>query len=109
MTDFDWSKVTVRELELLPKRSSEPFAILPLAWAVKAAIATHTPKALVWVWLIHQARKTKSNTVAMSNEALAQYGISRYAKMRALRQLEAAGLVEIGCRRGQAITVRLLA
>jgi hypothetical protein len=109
MTDFDWSKVTVRELELLPKKSSEPFAILPLAWAVKAAAATHTPKALVWVWLIHQARKTKSNTVAISNEALAQYGISRYAKMRTLRQLEAAGLVEISCHRGRAITVKLLA
>jgi DNA-binding GntR family transcriptional regulator len=45
----------------------------------------------------------------MSNEALARYGISRHTKIRALRQLEATGLVTIEHHPGKAIVVRLLA
>jgi hypothetical protein len=111
MTTFDWSKVSVRELEpdLPPQPKSEPFAMLPLAWAAKAAAATNTPKALVWIWLVQQARRTKSNTIAISNEALARYGIGRHTKLRALRQLEAAGLVTLEHHPGKAVVVRLLA
>jgi hypothetical protein len=108
MTNFDWSKVSIRQLEPLPPHAAEPFAVSRLAWAAKAAAATNTPKALVWIWLVQRARKTKSNTVAMSNEALAQYGISRYTKRRALRQLEAAGLVAIKHLPGKAMIVTLL-
>jgi DNA-binding FadR family transcriptional regulator len=45
----------------------------------------------------------------MSNEALAEYGVSRKIKALALRQLEAAGLVAIERRPGKAPLVRLLA
>jgi hypothetical protein len=96
------------QLEPLPPNAAEPFAVVRLAWAAKAAAATNTPKALVWIWLIQRARKTKSNTVIMSNEALARYGISRHVKLRALRQLEAAGLVALERHLGKAIVVTLL-
>jgi hypothetical protein len=47
MTTFDWSKVSVRQLEPLPRQGgTEPFALLPLTWAAKAAAAANTPKAL---------------------------------------------------------------
>jgi hypothetical protein len=108
---MDWSKVHVRELKQdgLGARRVERFAHLPLAWAAKAAAATNTRRALVWVWLVQQARRTGCDAVAMSNEALAEYGVSRKIKALALRQLEAAGLVAIERRPGKAPLVRLLA
>jgi hypothetical protein len=111
VNEVDWSKVSVRELELLPRRrqDAEAFAVLQLAWAAKAAAATKTRQALVWIWLVQRARKTKSNTVLMSNEVLARYGVTRHIKMRALRQLKAAGLVTVERHPGKATVVRLLA
>jgi hypothetical protein len=72
-----------------------PYVMLPLAWAAKAAAATNTTKAMVWVWLVHRARKTGNAAVAVPNGALAEYGISRKVKKVALEQLEAAGLIAV--------------
>jgi DNA-binding transcriptional ArsR family regulator len=106
---WDWSKICVRELKQNHlRRKSEPFAVLGLAWAAKAAAATDSPKAMVWIWLVQQTSKTKSDTVAVSNEALATYGVSRKAKTMALRQLEEAGLIAVERRCGKAPLVRLL-
>jgi hypothetical protein len=101
MTVIDWNKVRVRELNPLRRRRKRSLCC-PLTWAAKAAIATNTPKALVWVWLVQQARRTRSNTVTMSNEVLAKHGISRKVKALALRQLGRAGLITIERRHGKA-------
>ena len=77
------------------RRRVAPFVKMPLTWAARASIATNCPKAMVWVWLLHQAWKTKSATVRVPNGALAKYGISRWVKRRTLRQLEGAGLITI--------------
>jgi hypothetical protein len=103
----DWSEVKVREISP-PRRKAEPFAILPLTWAAKAAAATNTVKAMVWLWLAHETRKTGSNTVVVSNEVLAEYGIGRKVKYRALIQLEKAGVITIKRRGRNAPIVRLL-
>jgi hypothetical protein len=110
MTNIDWSKVSVRELEPLPPRPRliEPFTVVQLVWAAKAAEATNTQKAFVWLWLVQQAHKTKSNTITMSNEVLARYGVSGKVKRSALRQLEAAGLVTVERHLGKAPRVTLL-
>ena len=110
MTIVDWTKVRVRELKQdgLARRRVERFALLPLAWAAKAAAATNTSKAVVWVWLVQEVRRTGSDTVSMSNEALAKYGVSRKIKGSALRQLESAGLIAVERRSGKAPAVRLL-
>ena len=68
--------------------------MVPLALA-RACAALNCPKAMVWVWLVHQARKTGKRTVAVPNRVLAKYGVSREVKRRALRQLEAAGLITV--------------
>jgi hypothetical protein len=109
MMAWDWSKIRVRELQRdgLPKKG-EPFVVLSLAWAAKAAAATACPKAMVWIWLVQQARKTRRNTIAMSNEVLARYGVSRKLKAGALRQLEAAGLITVKRCAGKAPLVTLL-
>ena len=63
---------------------------------------------MVWLWLAHEVRKTGSNTVMVSNEALAKYKIDRKVKYRALVQLEKAGLIGIRRRGHRAPIVRLL-
>jgi hypothetical protein len=66
-----------------------------LEWAAKAAKATKTLKALVWIELLYAAWQAKSDTVTLSNMGLSQAGVSRQTKLRALRKLEAAGLVKV--------------
>ncbi len=104
---MDWGQVKVRELDQ-PRRKTEPFAILPLAQAAKAAAATNCHRLMVWIWLVQQVRKTRAAAVAVSNEALAKYGVGRKAKRLALRQLEAAGLIAVVRHKGKTPVVKLL-
>jgi Bacterial regulatory proteins, gntR family len=104
---MDWNKVKTRELDP-PRQKTEPFAMMSLAWAAKAAAATNTAKAMVWIWLVQQVRKTRAEAVTVSNETLAKYGVSRKTKDAALRQLEAAGLITVERHSGKAPLVRLL-
>ena len=108
MKEFDWKNVKVRELEPTRPRRIEPFTIVQLTWAAKAAAATNTQKAFVWLWLVQQAYKTKSETITMSNEVLMRYDVSGKVKRCALRQLEAAGLVTVEHHPGKAPRVTLL-
>jgi hypothetical protein len=49
MEPWDWNKVRVREFRQdgLPRKRAEPFALLQLGWAARAAAATNTGKAFV--------------------------------------------------------------
>ena len=89
--------VTTHELPHLSRRrqqrTSETFAKVPLAWAAKAAKATNTRKALVWIKLIYTTWRAKGEPVALSVGRVGS--ISRQTKCRALRELEAAGLVTV--------------
>jgi hypothetical protein len=69
--------------------------MIKLNAAAKAFAAVNCPKAVVYIWLVHQARKTGKNTVAVPNGALIKYGVSRIIKYRALRQYENAGLITV--------------
>lgn len=82
----------------------DPFVKVPLWWAEQAAKATSTPKAFVWIWLLHLAWKAKSNTLTLSNEQLRPFGVSRLIKYRALKELERVGLVQV-VRDGKKATV----
>jgi hypothetical protein len=86
----------------------EPFAKVPLTWAASAAKATRTPKALVWVLLLHTAWRTRSATFPLSNVGLAENGVSREIKRRALAEMEAAGLIVVERRPGRAPRVTLV-
>jgi len=63
---------------------------------------------MVWVWLLHLAWATRNNTFRLPNERLQVRGVSRHAKHRALRRLEAAGLIQISRERGKSPIVTLL-
>jgi len=96
----DWAKQRLAELEAAApikrrKKPCEPFVKIPFDWAVRAAVATHCPKAVVWLWLHYRAFTQHSRTVTVPNGALAKLGVSSDAKRRALQQLKAAGLIDI--------------
>jgi hypothetical protein len=81
---------------------------VPLRWAVKAAKATKTGKALVWIWLLHTRWKTKSATFPLANGKLREAGVNRETKRRALRELEAEGLINVERQHGKSSIVTLI-
>jgi hypothetical protein len=98
MIDDDWAKRRLAELEAAAPtthKKTEPFARITLTVAARVFAVMNCPKAMVWVWLVHQTRKTGKRTVVVPNSALARYGVSRDVKSSALRQLEAAGWITV--------------
>ena len=92
----------------MPSKTKDPFVKVPLWFAVEAARATKTPKALVWLRLLHMAWKANSSTFPLPNGKLESEGVSRFAKYRALRELEAAGLIVVERRHGKAPLVSIV-
>jgi hypothetical protein len=90
------------------RRRDDPFVKVPLQWAAKAAKATKTPKALVWIWLLHINWKTKSATFPFPNTKLKNAGATRFTKRRALQELEIAGLITVEWRHGKTPIVTLV-
>ena len=72
------------------------FVMLPYAQTMRAAGKVKSSAALaVVVELAYQLFKTHKPEVALSNSMLRSVGVSHWAKIRALRQLEAAGMVSV--------------
>ncbi len=90
------------------RRRREHFVKVPIEWFEQATRATATPKAFVVVWLLYRAWKMSSRTVVLSNGQLEAHGINRKTKYRALQELETAGLIKVGRRRGRGVTVTML-
>jgi hypothetical protein len=89
-------------------KGADKFVKVPLWWAEQASQATHTPKAMVWIWLLHLAWSQHSKTFRLPNERLGAQGVGRNVKNRALRELEAAGLIQVERLRGKSPCVTLL-
>jgi hypothetical protein len=86
---------TLNTATAIKKQQPDPFVKVPLRWAAKAAKATKTGKAMVWLELLYAAWQAKSNVITLSNKRLEQRGVNRFAKYRALRELEADGMIAI--------------
>jgi hypothetical protein len=88
-----------------PHQQEEPFAIVPLSWAEKMAKASKSPAVIVCTHLLYLSWKTKSQTVALSNDG----GVNRKGKDRVLRNLEEAGMVRVKRHGGRSprVTTRL--
>jgi hypothetical protein len=89
-------------------KTKEQFVKVPLWWATEAAKATKTPKALVWIHLLHAAWKAKSLTFPLPNGKLKKAGATRFVKHRVLRELEAAGLITVERRHGKTVIVTVV-
>jgi hypothetical protein len=90
------------------KRRTDPFVKIPLRWASKAAQATNTTKAMVWIRLRHAMWEAKTDTVLLANGRLKRDGVTPWLKRRALRELEAAGLIKVERQTGRAPIVTIL-
>ena len=80
------------------RRKTEPFVIAEVA-ALKAAadaLAGLGCRALmVWLYLAFETKRRGTDTVQVSNVALAEWGVIRDLKYKALDRLEAAGLISV--------------
>jgi hypothetical protein len=94
-------------LQRAPK-TKDKFAQVPIWWAKQAAAATGTPKAMVWIWLLHLSWEQNSRTFRLPNARLRDLGVSAYNKRLALRELEAAGLIRVVYEVGKSPLVTLL-
>ena len=94
-----------------PKRRSRVkarFVMLPYEQTLAAAGPMKCAVLAVLIELAHQMFKTKKSEVMLSNAVLRSVGISHWAKLRALRQLEAAGMIKVtwfGERRSPRVTI----
>jgi hypothetical protein len=98
MDEEPWHVRRLRELEAAAparRKKVEPFVKVPLWWAKQMTAATKTKKALVGIVLLHTAWKAGRQTFPLPNGRLAKLGVSRWAKNRALRDLERAGLIVV--------------
>jgi hypothetical protein len=77
------------------RRRQDTFVQVPLQWAVEMTAATDTPQAMVGVWLLYQAWRTKRRKFAVPNQALASMGVTSKVKNAALRQLERARMITV--------------
>jgi hypothetical protein len=74
------------------------FVKLPYEQILLAAGELQNAQLVVLVELAHLKFKMHQNPVPLSNTALRSAGMSRMAKLRALRQLQKAGLVRVSWR-----------
>jgi hypothetical protein len=77
------------------RKTREPFALVPLAWAIKAAEATRSPETLVLIEIIFLAWKAKGEPFPLPSARLRGLGVSQKIKRRVLRDLERAGLIAV--------------
>ncbi len=96
--------------EKLKRRTEKGVEFVMLPYEQTLAAAGHMKCAVlaVMVELAYQMFRTKSREVRLSNSTLRPIGISYKAKLHALRQLEADGMVKVawsGKRRSPRVTV----
>ena len=90
------------------RRQRTHFVMVPLEWAARVSMAAGESTTFVAIWVLYRAWKTKSNTVVLSSGQFEALGIDRWVKRRALRKLEAAGLITVKRQHGRAPVVTLL-
>jgi hypothetical protein len=85
-----------------PKRSrGGSFVKFPLAWVERLQGTEGSAIFFVAIHILHQDWRTGGKPVPVSSKTLKGAGVSRWAKWRALRELEARGLIQVERRVGR--------
>jgi hypothetical protein len=79
----------------LRRREKVRFIMVPLTWKSRLAKAKHAATLKLALHLLFETWRRKDAKVALSNARMAEDGISRWQKWRALGELEQLGLVRI--------------
>ena len=72
------------------------------------AVAHFTPRNRVLLRLLYLAWFNRSQMIVLANKELAEWGVSRYQKYRALQELEEAGCIAVEHRQRRSPRVTLL-
>src|SRR5262245_32857707 len=89
-----------------PPRSGKNYGVYSLAYLARVLPVVRTPAQLAVAMLLYRkAVQLRRRTFQVSNEELKDFGISRYAKYRALARLTAAGAITIRTQNRQSIEV----
>jgi DNA-binding transcriptional ArsR family regulator len=75
-----------------------PFVIAklgPLKAAADALAGLRGNALMLWLFLAYETKRRRVDTVQVSNLALAEWGLERRLKYKALDRLEAAGLIKV--------------
>ena len=93
-------KIDVADVEAagaakLTKAAKGRFVRLPSEWAHRLCRAKHLSAYKVAVYLLHLNWKSRGKPIRLTNAVLAQMGVGRDAKWRALLELETLGLIEV--------------
>jgi hypothetical protein len=83
------------------ERRRQAFVMVPLAWLDQLSKSSRRATVFVALHLLCLDWKSKGAPVTLSNLAVAEWGISRREKWRALQELEALGLIAVERRRRQ--------
>jgi hypothetical protein len=91
-----------------PPAPAKGYITCPLAWLARVRPGVSSVDQLLILMLIYRrCLLARSRTVDLPNGELKQFGISRYAKYRALTQLREVGLVTSEGRNGRSLRVTL--
>jgi hypothetical protein len=113
----DGKRIAVETIETAaaPRRSKgkrpKPFVISDVQQLLAAAnaVANLGGRALlVWHYILYETRLRNTDTVSLSNVKLAEWGVTRHLKYKALDRLATAGLISIervGKRRSPRVTL----
>ena len=91
-----------------PPRPAEGYITCPLMWLARILPVLRSSDRLAVAQLLYrQCLMRRSKTVDLSNSSLAELGIGRMTKYRALTLLQEAGAVTIEARNGRSVRVTL--
>ncbi|NRP52386.1 hypothetical protein XMV242_000845 [Marinobacterium sp. xm-v-242] len=80
---------------------------IPLEWLMKASqLSGQALHVAIAIWFLTGVKNT--NSVQLSNKLLSEFGVNRYSKRRALRQLISADLISVEQGRGKSPVVTVL-
>ena len=105
------SPETLAQLTNAARKSPDgrPFVKVPSVWVERLREARYVATYRVALHLLHQHWKSHGRPLTLSNGALEREGVTRRAKWRALRELEALRLIMVERRPRQSPRVVLLA
>jgi hypothetical protein len=111
LSAIDTAQATAAAANPRRRRITEPFVIAeikPLKAAAAALAGLGCRALMVWLYLAFETKRRGTNTVQVSNVALAEWGVIRSIKYRALDRLEAAGLITVHKRGKRSLGVTVL-
>jgi hypothetical protein len=97
-----------KQVKQAPRRSREPFTKFPHSWEARLLRAKRVSTYRVALHVLYLHWRSEGRPIPLSNVALADKGVSRQSKWRALMELVHLGLIKIEKRRRKSPVIVVL-